>query len=89
MIWFSDLIEPSSNFKDFFSAQDNKILDCRNVWLLDYRNMGDSDHHKSFDMSVSYIIYKFFLFYQNYQFSKTMKNFSKLHFYVKNNYLFI
>jgi len=22
----------------------------RNVWLLNYRNMGDSDHHSSFEM---------------------------------------
>jgi hypothetical protein len=78
MIWFGDLIEPSSNFKDFFSAQDNKILDCRNVWLLDYRNMGDSDHHKSFDMSVSYIIYNFFLLCKNFQCSKTMQVFLKI-----------
>ena len=50
MIWFSDLVEPASNFKDFFMREDNKILDVRNVWLLDIRNMGDSDHHGSFDM---------------------------------------
>lgn len=50
MIWFGDLVEPAANFKGFFSRDDNKILDVRNVWLLDYRNMGDSDHHPSFDM---------------------------------------
>mmetsp|Transcript_14869 Transcript_14869/g.25325 ORF Transcript_14869/g.25325 Transcript_14869/m.25325 type:complete len:179 (-) Transcript_14869:358-894(-) len=50
MIWFSDLIEPASNFTKFFSDPENKVLDVRNVWLLDIRNMGDSDHHKSFDM---------------------------------------
>ena len=53
MIWFSDLVEPSENFKKFFTMEGNKILDVRNVWLLDYRNMGDSDHHASFDMHVS------------------------------------
>jgi pimeloyl-ACP methyl ester carboxylesterase len=51
MIWFSDLVEPASNFEPFFNRADNKILDVRNVWLLDIRNMGDSDHHASFDMS--------------------------------------
>jgi pimeloyl-ACP methyl ester carboxylesterase len=54
MIWLSDLLEPSENFQKFFTRPDNKILDMRNVWLLNYRNMGDSDHHDSFaleDMS--------------------------------------
>ena len=50
MIWFSDLVEPSENFKKFFEMQNSKILDVRNVWLLDYRNMGNSDHHESFAM---------------------------------------
>ena len=53
MIWFSDLVEPSENFKPFFEKEGNKVLDVRNVWLLDYRNMGNSDHHSSFDMHVS------------------------------------
>ncbi len=26
------------------------MLDVRNVWLLDYRNQGNSDHHASYDM---------------------------------------
>lgn len=50
MIWFSDLIEPAENFTKFFTQEGSKILDVRNVWLLNYRNMGDSDHHSSFDM---------------------------------------
>ena len=64
MIWFSDLIEPVENFEKFFTKNDNKILDVRNVWLLNYRNMGHSDHHESFDMnvriifSIIYIVYK-------------------------------
>ena len=53
MIWFADLVEPVANFQKFFNRDDNKILDTRNVWLLDYRNMGHSDHHSSFDMDVS------------------------------------
>lgn len=50
MIWFSDLVEPVENFEKFFKMEGNKILDVRNVWLLNYRNMGLSDHHSSFDM---------------------------------------
>jgi pimeloyl-ACP methyl ester carboxylesterase len=50
MIWFSDLVEPAENFTKFFTQEGSKILDVRNVWLLNYRNMGDSDHHSSFDM---------------------------------------
>jgi pimeloyl-ACP methyl ester carboxylesterase len=50
MIWFADLVEPAENFKEFFARPDNKILDCRNVWLVNIRNMGNSDHHESFAM---------------------------------------
>jgi len=50
MIWFSDLVEPAKNFEAFFTRPDNKILSVRNVWLLDIRNMGNSDHHSSFAM---------------------------------------
>lgn len=57
MIWFSDLIEPSENFKKFFEMEGSKVLDVRNVWLLDYRNMGNSDHHASFAMGVSLLPY--------------------------------
>lgn len=53
MIWFSDLVDPANNFVPFFSRPDNKILDVRNVWCLDIRNFGDSDHHDSFAMEVS------------------------------------
>ena len=56
MIWFADLVEPVENFKAFFNRPDNKILDQRNVWLLNYRNMGHSDHHESFDLDVSQLI---------------------------------
>lgn len=48
LIWFSDLVEPVENFESFFKREDNKILNERNVWLLNYRNMGYSDHHESF-----------------------------------------
>ncbi len=52
MIWLSDLLEPSENFSAFFHRPDNKVLDVRNVWLLNYRNFGDSDHHESFSLEV-------------------------------------
>ena len=50
MLWFSDLVEPAENFKSFFTQENSKILDVRNVWLLNIRNMGQSDHHESFGM---------------------------------------
>lgn len=53
MIWFSELLEPVENFEKFFNRTDNKILDVRNVWLLNIRNMNTSDHHSSFEMAVS------------------------------------
>ena len=53
MIWLSDLVEPCENFQKFFNREDNKVKDYRNVWLLNYRNMGDSDHHDSFALEVS------------------------------------
>lgn len=53
MIWLADLLEPSENFTKFFTRPDNKVLDVRNVWLLNYRNFGDSDHHESFALDVS------------------------------------
>lgn len=56
MIWFSDLVESAENFEAFFSKGDNKILNVRNVWLVNYRNFGDSDHHESFDMNVSLLL---------------------------------
>jgi hypothetical protein len=52
LIWLSDLLEPSENFAKFFSRPDNKILDVRNVWMLNTRNFGDSDHHESFALEV-------------------------------------
>jgi pimeloyl-ACP methyl ester carboxylesterase len=51
MLWFSDLVEPVDNFAPFFNNPNHKILETRNVWLLNYRNMGDSDHHESFAMN--------------------------------------
>lgn len=52
MIWLADLLEPAENFSTFFEREDNKILNYRNVWLVNYRNFGDSDHHDSFALEV-------------------------------------
>jgi hypothetical protein len=52
MIWLADLVEPAENFNKFFTREDNKISDIRNIWLLNYRNFGDSDHHDSFAVDV-------------------------------------
>ena len=49
LIWLPDLIEPASNFESFFS-QSKKIKSLRNVWLLDHRNQGLSDHHENYTM---------------------------------------
>jgi pimeloyl-ACP methyl ester carboxylesterase len=50
LLWFADLCEPVANFKSFFLKPENKILNYRNVWLIDHRNFGESDHHKSFGL---------------------------------------
>lgn len=56
MIWLADLLEPAENFTKFFNREDNKISEVRNVWLLNYRNFGDSDHHDSFALEVSFAL---------------------------------
>ena len=38
MIWLPEITEPAENFSKFFGERRNKILDVRNVWLLNYRN---------------------------------------------------
>ena len=50
MIWLGDILEPAANFSTFFQRECNKVRDQRNVWLLDYRNQGESDHHDSYDL---------------------------------------
>jgi len=50
MIWLPELVEPAENFQSFFTNPNNKISQLRNVWLLNYRNQGGSDHHASYDM---------------------------------------
>jgi pimeloyl-ACP methyl ester carboxylesterase len=50
MIMLPDILEPAANFSKFFNRENNKVRDQRNVWLLDYRNQGESDHHNSYDL---------------------------------------
>lgn len=51
LIWLPDYVEDAANFKQFFTQPSNKIGSVRNVWLLNYRNQGNSDHHSSYDMA--------------------------------------
>lgn len=44
------MLEPAQNFTKFFTREDNKVRDNRNVWLVNPRNFGGSDHHDSFSM---------------------------------------
>jgi len=50
MLWFPEVMEPAENWEKWLQNSENKILDNRNVWLLNPRNFGDSDHHNSFDL---------------------------------------
>ena len=45
-----DVVESHENFISFFNRPDNKIKTIRNIWLLNPRNFGDSDHHDSFNL---------------------------------------
>lgn len=51
LIWLPDLLEPAENFQKFFTRGANGVDQVRNVWLLDYRNQGLSDHHQSYDLN--------------------------------------
>ena len=50
LVWLPEMLENVENFEKFFTDPDNKVLDYRNVWLLNPRNFGNSDHHHSLDM---------------------------------------
>ncbi len=50
MLWFPEVMEPAENWEKWFLKPENKVLDYRNVWLLNPRNFGDSDHNTSFDL---------------------------------------
>ena len=48
LIFFPEIMELAENYEKFFTDPNHNILDYRNVWLVDPRNFGDSDHHDSF-----------------------------------------
>ena len=50
MLWFPEVMEPAENWEKWFLKPENKILEYRNVYLMNARNFGDSDHHSSFDL---------------------------------------
>ena len=50
LIYLPDVVEPAESFSRFFYRGDNKITSIRNVWLINPRNFGDSDHHDSFSL---------------------------------------
>jgi len=51
LIFFPEMCDPSTNWIQFFTNPENKFLNYRNVWLVDPRNFGNSDHHPSFDLA--------------------------------------
>lgn len=51
LIWLPEVMEPVENFEQFFTHPKNSILEYRNIWLLNPRNFGDSDHHSSFALT--------------------------------------
>jgi pimeloyl-ACP methyl ester carboxylesterase len=51
LIFFSEVLDPVSNWTAFFTDPDNKFLDYRNVWLVNPRNFGNSDRNSCFDYS--------------------------------------
>lgn len=60
MLWFPEVLEPAENWERWFNKPENMILDYRNVWILNGRNFGDSDHHDSFDLEdISHDINRF------------------------------
>ena len=50
LIWLPDMCEDAANFESFFNDPTNKCKKVRNIWLLNYRNQGNSDHHDSYSM---------------------------------------
>lgn len=51
LIWLPDLVEQAENFEPFFGDAKSKVRKMRNIWLLNYRNQGSSDHNDSYDMN--------------------------------------
>jgi len=49
-LMFPEVMDPVENLEKWFLLPHNRVLDYRNVWLLNPRNFGDSDHHPSFEL---------------------------------------
>lgn len=47
MIFFPQMCDQPENWINFFTSNDNEILNLRNVYILNPRNFGTSDKHKS------------------------------------------
>lgn len=50
LLFFPELLNQVENYEKFFSDPNHGILNYRNVWILNPRNTGDSDHHESFEL---------------------------------------
>ena len=50
LVWLPEMLDQAESFEKFFNHPKNKVLDYRNIWLLNPRNFGGSDHHSSFEM---------------------------------------
>jgi pimeloyl-ACP methyl ester carboxylesterase len=50
LIWFPEACDPIENWINFFTDPESRILDYRNVWLVNPRNFGNSDRNDSFDI---------------------------------------
>ena len=51
LIFFPEVMESVENYEKFFSDPKHSILDYRNVWILNPRNFGNSDHNDSFRLN--------------------------------------
>lgn len=50
LIWLPEVMDQAESFEKFFTHPKNEALFNRNIWLLNPRNFGNSDHHDSFSM---------------------------------------
>lgn len=50
LIFFTEACDLTNNWIPFFTDPNNRILDYRNVWLINPRNFGTSDRYPGFDL---------------------------------------
>lgn len=48
LLFFPEALKEAHTYEKFFTNPNHDILKYRNVWILNPRNFGDSDHHESF-----------------------------------------